>query len=1082
VRNWVGDRFTRQAKWNAFVGWQTYYQAFLQNSPGRALVDHQGPYVGGDLRQVEVVKAMASGTRVFLVSGPPGCGKSRFALELARLLGRDQRSWDVRFVRCDDSAVQAELHEITKLKRVVLIVDDAQESPQWVQLLAGAARAADAQSPIHLVCLTRPSGRAEVMGALANHFPVGVPQEIDLGRPNPKLVRELIDKRIPNVSPHHRDVIRRFVGDSFFATVLMCSSVARQKTLPQTLSSKHVRDYVLHQPIVRAVQALCTPEKALRALAVYTACAPTRLGDSSIRECAVLHSGLSLSDLEVLEQRALQGGLFQMYGRGLLRPVPDILGDLILEETCLDEHGRLTPFGQTLMSQLFEHSPAQVMRNCANISRLFSTAKSVDVLSPLVLTRANSLQPADRHATLQLLQSCAPLAARQPTTIVRLLEMLEARNVLRKAPPAAELNNTDNLEVYAQSLLLTASEYDTTLVPRALDYSRQLLAAARPDPRSYETVHKVVSSFCSYAVGRPYGHTKAVLDVFQTWLADSDAEKTQLIASLVQGYLPIEAHGFRRDDNALVPFLASVVPSDELWQLRARSLVLLVRCSEHENPAVQYLAAMAVQRWAHGYGNLTPELRERWAPQLQRELALLAETFSKLGATTSHLPVRAAVEHQGWRWWVNGADSFVMRGGQQILTGLPQGNTYSLWKALHDGALPVVTVVRPEDSTDEQRRDHFLALTNPTVENIEARARTLFDALDPACGDFAAWADLYTTVLRALPKTPMQSQAHPHLAEFVARHPDEAWSFVTEAAAESPLGAILPGLMSALRARDPLRWEAQIRNSSPGTRLFDAALRALWGASQLDPAERAMVTQALQLDDEAAVHLSAETLLNVSVSAIGPGLTEVFAAIRTRPADVRLWELAIDAFDRWSDHVLSAPPDEEPSPELRTMASEFLVLFRRSGTALSWDHGLHTRGLTTALAVFAVVVPHTLKAWMREVWSRGQATSNDIALSTLRLPEVVRLIEKSSVVSYWQKQFVEWVVEEGGLASMLAALSESVQIHRRSPQFANDTLAAIDSWVARDACPPMLRETLSRARQAIQAAVEEQRPRDEQRE
>jgi hypothetical protein len=1158
-RNWVGSRLTRQPKGKAFVGWQTYYQAFLETSPGRALVDHQGPYVGGDQRQLEVINSIASGTQVFLVSAPLGSGKSRFALELARLIGRVERSWDVRFVRQDDSAARAELRElreITKLNRVVLFVDDAQESPQLVQLLAGACAAADAQAPIHLVCLTRPAGIAEVKTALANHFPVGVPQEIDLGRPNSKLIRELIDKRIPQVSPHHRDVIRRFAGDSFFATVLMCTGVARQKTLPQTLSPKHVRDYALYQPIARAVQDLCPPGKALRALAVYAACAPSRLGDSNIRECAVLHSGLSLSDLELLEQRALHGGLFGLYERGLLRPVPRMLADLIVEETCLDEHGKLTPFGQGLLNQLFEQSPEQVMRNCADIGRLFSTAKRVDVLSPWVLARAHALEPADRHATLQLLRSCAPLAGRQPTTVVRLVEMLEAKAVLRQMPPAAELNDVDNLEAHAQSLLLTASEYDTTGVPRALDYSRQLLASARPDPRSYETVHKIVAGYCCFAVGRPLAHTKAVLEALQTWLA-ADAEKAQLTASLVQGFLPIEAHGFRWEDDGLAPFLANVVPGDELWKLRDRALGILIRCSQHENPAVQYLAAMAVQRWAHGYGNLPAELRERWAPQLQRELTLLSENFSKLGSTTPHLPVRAAVEHQGWRWWMNGAESFVERAGQQILAALPQGNTYSLWKALHDDTLPVVTVVPADDIAREQRRDHFLALINPSVEKRQERAVTLFEALDPTCADFAAWSELYTTVLRALPKHPLQQQAHLYLGEFVVRHPGEAWSFVTKAEAEGSLTTILPGLMSGLRARDPVRWQTQIGQSSPGSRLFDAALRALWGASQLDPAERAMVTQALRLDDEAAVHRSAETLLNVSVSAIAPGLTEVFAAIRIRPADTRLWELAIDAFDRWSNQVLSAPQDEEPGAELRSMASELLMLFRRSGTALSWDHGPHTRGLAAALAVFAMVVPHTLKAWMREVWSQGHATSAGEALSALRLPEVVRLVAKSSVVVYWQKQFAEWIVEEGALASSaaqglaelcglkdplvadliervaeqptetsLAALGEFIRIQGRSPEFANDALtvlrslvgspqvyapveeavvfamahgssvgargqptdsqkaalAAIDGWGAREDCPARFRETLSHARAEIQAAVQEDRQREENRE
>lgn len=96
------DRWTRQPKWKAFVGWQSYYRSFLEQIPERALVDHRGPLVGGEARQRELIDAIVAGRGAFLISAPRGCGKSRFALELARGLGPGQRSWDVRFVRHDE--------------------------------------------------------------------------------------------------------------------------------------------------------------------------------------------------------------------------------------------------------------------------------------------------------------------------------------------------------------------------------------------------------------------------------------------------------------------------------------------------------------------------------------------------------------------------------------------------------------------------------------------------------------------------------------------------------------------------------------------------------------------------------------------------------------------------------------------------------------------------------------------------------------------------------------------------------------------------------------------------------------------
>ena len=86
----------------------------------------------------------------------------------------------------------------------------------------------------------------------------------------------------------------------------------------------------------------------------------------------------------------MEAGLFQRDGRGLLQPVPDLVGDLILEETCLNDQGRPTPLGQSLIRTLFDGYHEQITRNCADIARLFSTTTRVDLLSELVMERAES--------------------------------------------------------------------------------------------------------------------------------------------------------------------------------------------------------------------------------------------------------------------------------------------------------------------------------------------------------------------------------------------------------------------------------------------------------------------------------------------------------------------------------------------------------------------------------------------------------------------------------------------------------------------------------------------------------------------
>ena len=1109
------DRWTRQPKWKAFVGWQSYYRSFLEQITERALVDHRGPLVGGEARQRELIDAIVAGRGAFLISAPRGCGKSRFALELARGLGPGQRSWDVRFVRHDEPALDEELQELPKASRLILIVDDAHDCPALIERLAAVCAARGSQA--HLVCLTRPAGRAALLQALACHL-VDEPLQMDLGRPAPKVMRELIDALIPQLSPHHRDVIRRFVADSFFAAVVLCSSVARQKRLPQTLSTKNLRDYAVRQPIMRAIGDLCPLENAFRALAVYAACAPVRAGDTVIRSSAARHAALPISDIEALERRVLEAGFFETDGRGLLRPLPDLVGDLILEETCLDEQGKPTSFGKSLIRALLEeghHEPA--IRNCGDVARLLAAPQRVDFLSERVLERAGELSPPHRAQATGMLGACSRLAVQQPGVIVRLIEDLTVKGVLGCVGPTPGLSHADDPEVLAQKLLMSAGECDPTIVPRALEYSRQLLERMRAHRDSHCALLEDLAEFCQFAAARPLAYVAAVLDVLKRWSEDPNEESAKLAACLVRGFLRLEMRTRRWEQDAPIPVSIGLKPAHDIWNLRDQAIDVLVRCANHVSPAVGYAAAGSLEHWALGHRKLTGEQFQRWAPQLDRELELLVAAFGRLGSATAHLPVRAAVEKQGWQWWLDGAEAFICRGGSRILTMLPEGEAYSLWKALHAAALPIFALPLDESIEPQLRRDRLLPLIEPSAARAVDLARELFDRLDLLCHDSPAWLALIESAVSALPRQPLQPRARAYLKEFVGRHPDAAWSLVSEEAAEGPLGTILPALLAELRGQSTPRWHEEIQSALPGTRLFEMELRALSATGELDHVEREMVSRGLELDDAELVHLSAQALLGAAHSALAPGLAAAFAALPRRPTDTRLWGLTLDAFARWGDHLLSSPASEEADPATQAASGELLRLLRTSGSSLTWSQGPHTRRLANVLAIFGVAIPHTLKTWIRlEQMPSANYAESGLLLSPARFSEVVRLLSQSSAASFWQKQFVEWIGDEPGLAAIGArGLSELVGSCGRSPRFVEDALTlfrhladapdayqllekeiistlaradrvgagdlqdrnaaleALDGALRDPDLPRTLRQTLARVRQAIQGTIEE---------
>ncbi len=202
-------------------------------------------------------------------------------------------------------------------------------APSWSNWLAGVCagrRLQDVDSTWSAWCA--PAGQTVVTSALATHFPVGSQMEIELGRPSTKLIRELIDRLIPEVSPH--SIVTRSGGwwAIHFLRRYCCVRPSRNRKSFRRHSVPNTCGTTYFISPSRVPQAACFPaQKALRALAVYAACAPVRPADAVIRASAAVLSGLTPADVEVLEQRLPE----------LLQSVPGRTGALILEETGLDE-------------------------------------------------------------------------------------------------------------------------------------------------------------------------------------------------------------------------------------------------------------------------------------------------------------------------------------------------------------------------------------------------------------------------------------------------------------------------------------------------------------------------------------------------------------------------------------------------------------------------------------------------------------------------------------------------------------------------------------------------------------------------
>ncbi|HEY4213655.1 MAG TPA: hypothetical protein VGM84_19410 [Steroidobacteraceae bacterium] len=1021
-RGW--NKLARQPRWRAFVDWQTYYGAYLGADPGQAVLRHTGPLVGEDSRQVELIEGMTAGRLASLVYAPPGCGKSRFALELARRLEKGGGGWEVVFFQHDEPLVREEVNELTQLKSVVLIIDDAHECPHLVKALAGLAAASSATNSVHLICLTRTTVRATVSRSLDSVLPPGAVQEFDLGRPPVKAVRKLVDQLLPDSSPMHRDTIERFARQSYFGAVLVCSTLSGERKLPQSFQRQQLRDRVCHRLLATVAEGVGPIDAIMRVLAPYAALAPVAQNDPSVAELASQLSGLPEDRVRLVLDRVVEAGLFQGSADKGLRPVPDLLGDLFLEETCLDAQGKATAHAPLLLDTVFQLDPLAAGRHCADVGQLFGTAQDVDLVSKLMLERAEGLFR-NKVDVMAFLRLCQPLTACRPRTVLDVANTLEQAGILRRNPTADVSYGLDSVEMAACELLLGASDSDPTVLPAALRLSRDVHAAAE-DRRTRQHVGELLDRYCRFEVGRSIPHARAVVEMLRAWVTESDAEAATLATSLSAQFLALDVRGEERDADTVSQIRVPLSAVAEVREVRDVAVEALIRGISHTDATVQCRSIAGLESYA--CHELSPEQvsLDAWVPQLERETGLLTTALLKVLQTTSSLPVWACVELQGWSWWAHPLP-VLHRAGVKVLEAIPRSDAYRLWKSLHSQRLPIRLAI-PAEHDPAARADHLQGLARAREEQAADQARELFEELDPGYSDIGAWRALCLSVLEQRPRSPIHFQAGFVLSEFARRHSDAAWSFLSEADANGPLAPVLSIFLAELRKHDRERASEAARIVPPASRLEDVWMQVLWGASNPDEAERALLARGLDSDDPQVRGRAAGALLHGASTDPVDAFGRVSRTVARHPTDELLWEFVIDEFVGWAEPVLAQP--DQSTDAMRHVAEELTKLFQTAGPHLRWGYQRRTRQLSKALALLAVLSPQPLQDWMQRTWGPSQgggAQWNDASpLGIRRLPEVVRLIKKSPSANGWVNVFSTWMLREAQLgpvgASALAEL------------------------------------------------------------
>ena len=364
---------------------EQYFAPFRTRS---AVFSHDWAMVGREAEIDRLAAALADDATnpVVLVTGPGGIGKTRIVKEGAARFEQKHKRTALRFLSAARDPDRASLEALGRGNKV-LVIDDAHDREGLGVLIEYAA---DPRNRTRLLIVTRPYAEQRIRNELGI-FNIVDPPTLVLDRLGRAELHGLVEQVLAEFGGEREwaESVVEIAGDSPLVAAMAARVVARDG-VPTELArrEKGLRQVILSRFTNVITGNLGAPGDAplLRAvLEVLAVIQPFHIDDRGIADLVGKTRGeFAPGDITRAMKMLLDGGV--IYKRGHLhRLMPDLLGDFLIEESCIGADDRLTPFAEQVASDVKDQQLVQVLVNLGRMDwrRADGDPSHSDLLEPI---------------------------------------------------------------------------------------------------------------------------------------------------------------------------------------------------------------------------------------------------------------------------------------------------------------------------------------------------------------------------------------------------------------------------------------------------------------------------------------------------------------------------------------------------------------------------------------------------------------------------------------------------------------------------------------------------------------------------
>jgi hypothetical protein len=548
---------------------------------------------------------------VGVLTGRGGIGKSKLLHDWTRgLLGIK-----ALYVR-EDGEWHAEAAKEIPAGDVVIVADDAHRL-NFLDKLLIAVRSLQEHRRVKVVLGIRPSGAGPIDAAVAVRFdPNQIRRFPQLERVRHRNVIELAAESLGSSHAQYAAALAAVSADTPLVTVVGGRLVARGDIPPALLANEE--DF-RHQVFDRfpAEYERLLPAGSVNwrnLLNLIAAVGPIAPANKKFLDPAAELLNVRPDEILAAIDQLERNGLLLRGGR-LVRIVPDLLSDFLLEGACLTANGENTGFADVVFQRFRDEFLSSILRNLGELDwriTQYNKDRGSRLLDQIWAEIEGSFEAADAGGRVQFLKSLSEAALFQPSRVMELIRRslateatttvlladwkITQQHVIREIPALLRIIalHPDHFEE-ATDILWRLAQHDT-----------------RSSDQRPEHAQRVLKDIAEYGRYKPIVINNRMVDLAIRLSKQPDAFKGSFTPLDIVDKLLAKEGEFTESEGFTVSFGGFALNYPAIRPIREKAINVVETCLSSENAKV---ARRAVESLAHILSGFLPAIVRQTTPE-----------------------------------------------------------------------------------------------------------------------------------------------------------------------------------------------------------------------------------------------------------------------------------------------------------------------------------------------------------------------------------------------------------------------------------------------------------------------------------